>query len=70
MHQEHTKGASQSDRGRLSLGRCVAGFVRPSGTEDVVRIYAEARTEVRARAMPHFAAWIARRTGNPNHSSR
>ena len=39
--QEDLQRAMQS----VSNGRC---FVRPSGTEDVVRIYAEAATQVEA----------------------
>ena len=34
-------------------GRC---FVRPSGTEDVVRVYAEARTQADADALALVAA--------------
>ena len=38
---------------RFPLGRC---FVRPSGTEDVVRIYAEAATQAAADALAQAAA--------------
>ena len=40
-------------RESLSVGRC---FVRPSGTEDVVRVYAEAETREQALSLAHEAA--------------
>lgn len=39
--------------GRVAGGRC---FVRPSGTEDVVRVYAEAATQAAADDLAHEAA--------------
>jgi len=37
---------------RVEGGRC---FVRPSGTEDCVRVYAEGATQARAPRTPHPA---------------
>ena len=41
---------------RFPLGRC---FVRPSGTEDVVRVYAEARSQAEADELALLTAQAA-----------
>ena len=45
----------QTAMGNVANGRC---FVRPSGTEDVVRVYAEAKTREEADALANEAAKI------------
>ena len=46
-------GAAVADTAVLAAGRA---FVRPSGTEDVVRVYAEAETQAGADALAQACA--------------
>jgi phosphoacetylglucosamine mutase len=48
LSPEGLQGALDAAMAAAPLGRC---FVRPSGTEDVVRVYAEAETQAHADAL-------------------
>ena len=53
------QGRIEFEMGKVEMGRT---FVRPSGTEDVVRVYAEAKSAVEAETLAQQIADLVRRS--------